>query len=256
VIRVGTSGYDYDDWAGYFYPEGLPKSARLSYYAEHFSALELNFSYYRMPTAQGLERMLKRTSGKVAFALKAHGSLTHERTAGDLEIAAFRDALEPLREAKVLAAVLAQFPQSFHQTEGNREYLARLAGNLGPPLVVELRRGDWVSGPILKFLTSLGVGFACVDEPQLPGLVPPIAEFTARPAYVRFHGRNADKWYTHDQPHERYDYRYRVEELAQWKPRVEALEARAGETLVFFNNHFQGKSVDSARLMVRLLGLE
>jgi uncharacterized protein YecE (DUF72 family) len=256
MIHVGTSGYDYDDWTGFFYPEGLPKASRLAYYAEHFGALELNFSYYNMPTAKGLERMLERTGGKVVFALKAHGSFTHERCAGSLEIAAFRDALLPLREAGVLAAVLAQFPHSFHQTEYSRGYLARLAGELGPPLVVELRHADWATAPILKYLATLGVGFACVDEPQLPGLMPPVAEVTAKPAYVRFHGRNANKWYVHDQPHERYDYRYNRKELSEWKPRIESLEAKAGETLVFFNNHFQGKAVDSAKAMMRLLGLE
>lgn len=255
VIHIGTSGFDYDDWVGYFYPDGLPKASRLAYYAEHFGALELNFSYYRMPTAKSLERMVERTSGKVVFALKAHSSMTHERTAGDLEIAAFHEALSPLREAGVLVAVLAQFPHSFHQTEQNRAYLSRLSGALGPPLVAELRDADWATPPILAFLAQLGLGFTCVDEPPLPGLMPPIAPVTAAPAYVRFHGRNAAKWYAHDLPHERYDYRYSPSELSQWKPKIESLEAKAGQTLVFFNNHFQGKAVDSAQAMMRLLGI-
>ena len=254
MILVGTSGFDYDDWRGVFYPADLPKGRFLEHYAEHFKALELNFSYYRMPTARQLDSMVRRTRGTVTFAIKAHRSMTHERTAGEGDLAAFEEALAPLREAGVLGAVLAQFPQSFHQTEENRAYLKRLVDRLGPPFVAELRRADWAEPALLDWLGRIGAGFCCVDEPSLPGLMPPVAAATARPAYVRFHGRNARKWYVHDRPEERYDYRYADRELAAWVPKILELERKAGEVLVFFNNHFQGKAVDGAEALGRLLG--
>jgi uncharacterized protein YecE (DUF72 family) len=254
VISIGTSGFDYDDWRGAFYPIELPKARFLEHYAEHFRALELNFSYYRMPSAAQAEAMVRRTGGRVTFAVKAHRSMTHERIAGESDLAAFEEALAPLREARVLGAVLAQFPQSFHQTEENRSYVKRLADRLGPPLVVEMRRADWVERPLLDWLGRVGVGFCCVDEPRLEGLVPPIAEATAAPAYVRFHGRNAAKWYVHDRPAERYDYRYGDRELAEWAPKIRELERKAGDVLVFFNNHFQGKAVDAAKALGAMLG--
>ena len=253
MIAIGTSGFDYDDWRGAFYPAELPKTGFLEYYAEHFKALELNFSYYKMPSARQLDSMLRRTSGAVTFAVKAHRSMTHERTAGEGDLAAFAEAVAPLRAAGVLGAVLAQFPQSFHQTEENRAYLKRLSGRLGPPFVVELRRADWATPQLRDWLGRIGAGFCCVDEPDLPGLMPPVAEATASPAYVRFHGRNAAKWYVHDRAEERYDYRYEDRELAAWVPKILELERKAGDVLVFFNNHFQGKAVDAAKGLERLL---
>jgi uncharacterized protein YecE (DUF72 family) len=253
VIAIGTSGFDYDEWRGAFYPADLPKAKFLEFYADHFRALELNFSYYRMPNAKQLDSMLRRTGGAVTFAIKAHRSMTHERTAGEGDLAAFVEALAPLREAGALGAVLAQFPQSFHQTEENRGYLKRLVDKVGPPFVVELRRAEWASPQILDWLERIGAGFCCVDEPELPGLMPPFAAATASPGYVRFHGRNASKWYVHDRAEERYDYRYDDRELAAWAPKILELERKAGDVLVFFNNHFQGKAVDGAKALERLL---
>jgi uncharacterized protein YecE (DUF72 family) len=253
VIAIGTSGFDYDDWRGAFYPADLPKNRFLEHYAEHFSALELNFSYYRMPTAKQLDSMVRRTGGRVTFVVKAHRSMTHERTAGEADLTAFEEALAPLKAADAFGAVLAQFPQSFHQTEENRAYLKRLVDRLGPPFVVELRRADWAERALRDWLRSIGAGYCCVDEPDLPGLMPPVVDATAKPGYVRFHGRNAAKWYVHDRAEERYDYRYEDRELAAWVPKILELERKAGDVLVFFNNHFQGKAVDGAEALGRLL---
>jgi uncharacterized protein YecE (DUF72 family) len=198
--------------------------------------------------------MVERTNAKVTFAIKAHRSMTHERVAGSADIQQFNDALVPLREAGVLGAVLAQFPHSFHQTAESRGYLKRLVDGIGRPVVVELRSDGWSADPILDWFSRIGVGFCCVDEPRIQGLMPPVVRATGSPAYVRFHGRNAAKWYNHDEPHERYDYRYRDDELAQWVPGIRSLETAAAEVLVFFNNHFQAKAVDGARALTRLLG--
>lgn len=253
MILIGTSGFDYDDWRGTFYPEGLPKRSFLEHYAHHFGALELNFSYYRLPEARQLASMVERSGGRVAFAVKAHRSMTHERTAGEAEYRAFEEALRPLAEAGALAAVLAQFPHSFDQCEENRTYLRRLADRVGPGLVFEPRSDEWVAPPVLDWLQKIGVALCCVDEPAVPGLMPPVARATASPAYVRFHGRNAAKWYRHDSPHERYDWRYSAGELSEWVPKVRALEDSAGKVLVFFNNHFQAKAVDAAKLFSGML---
>lgn len=253
MISIGTSGFFYDDWRGFFYPDDLPKDGFLSFYAQHFSTLELNFSYYKMPTAKMLSSMLERTEGKVDFAIKAHRSMTHDRTCAKRDFEAFNEALSPLREARKLAAVLAQFPYSFKQTEENRAYVKQLTDNIGHPLVIEPRNADWATGPILKWFSVLGVGFCCVDEPQIKGLMPPLAVVTASPAYVRFHGRNAQKWYTHDRPEERYDYRYTDKELAEWVPKINLLATKSDKVLVFFNNHFQSKAVDGAKKLSKML---
>ena len=253
MITIGLSGYDYDDWRGNFYPEKLPRKQWLCYYAQHFSALELNFSYYRLPSPGQLASMVERTDGKVEFAIKVHRSMTHERVASDGDYTAFLEAVDELRQAGRLAAVLAQFPYSFRQCEENRRYITQLAERLGPPLVVELRRVDWSEDPIVQWLEKIGVGYACVDEPQIKGLMPPRALATVSPAYVRFHGRNAETWYRHDRPEERYNYRYKLAELEAWRSKIRNLENQADKVLVFFNNHFQGKAVEAAKTMEKLL---
>ncbi|MCP4602515.1 MAG: DUF72 domain-containing protein [Proteobacteria bacterium] len=253
MITIGTSGFDYADWRGFFYPERLSRKTWLSYYAEQFAALELNFSYYCMPKPGQLASMIERTGGKVEFAIKAHRSMTHERTASDADYSEFLGAVKELRQADRLGSVLAQFPYSFRQNEQNRVYLSRLVERIGSPLVLELRRSDWVTDPVLQWLERLGVGFCCVDEPHIKGLMPPDAIATASPAYVRFHGRNAAKWYEHDRAEERYDYRYNPSELKEWTLKIKKIEQKAGKVLVFFNNHFQAQAVDAAKIMERLL---
>jgi uncharacterized protein YecE (DUF72 family) len=253
MIQIGLSGYDYEDWRGFFYPENLPRKSWLSYYARHFKALELNFSYYRMPTAKQLASMVERTGGNVEFAIKAHRSMTHQRVASDMDFGAFGEAVDELRRASCLAAVLAQFPYSFRQCEENRRYIKGLADRLGSPLVVEFRCADWAEDPIVDWLDAIGVGYACVDEPQIEGLMPPRAVAASGIGYVRFHGRNAAKWYEHDSAAERYDYRYKPSELDEWTGKIRILEKKVGKVLVFFNNHFQGKAVESAKVMEKLL---
>ncbi len=253
MILVGTSGFDYSDWRGPVYPEGLPKHSWLPYIAGQFSAIELNFSYYAMPKASHLSSMVERSEGRITFAIKAHKSMTHDRIASDMDYRAFNEAIRPLREANRLGAVLAQFPNAFSQCEENRVYLKKLVDNIGPPLAVELRRAEWATPAIVKWLKRIGVGYVCVDEPQIPGLIPPDAHCAASPAYVRFHGRNSEKWYHHDRAGERYDYRYRYDELRPWANKIKSLEQQAGYVLVFFNNHFQGKAVEAAKAMKILL---
>jgi uncharacterized protein YecE (DUF72 family) len=88
-----------------------------------------------------------------------------------------------------------------------------------------------------------------VDEPRLEGLMPPEAQATGRTAYVRFHGRNARKWWEHDHAWERYDYAYPDGELKEWLPRLRSLEQQAEVVLVYANNHYRSQSVDTLRAL-------
>jgi len=92
-----------------------------------------------------------------------------------------------------------------------------------------------------------------VDEPRFKCLMPPIAAVTAPVAYVRFHGRNAQKWWKHEHAYERYDYAYSDEELREWVPKIEKLAAEAQITFAFANNHFQGKAITTAQQLKMLL---
>lgn len=255
MIRLGTSGFSYDDWVGSFYAEDLPRWQWLSFYAQQFDTVELNVTYYRLPEAKVVRGWVERTPDDFLFTLKAHKSLTHER-----EIAAcmgFCESIDAMLQSGKLACILLQFPHSFHPTMENREYLNQLREGLqGYPLVAEFRGNDWVSEETFAQLTSLNLGFCCVDEPQISGLMPPLAIQTGPLGYVRFHGRNAEKWWQHEHAWERYDYTYSEEELKEWVPKIRDLDQQAPLTLVYANNHYRSQSIDAIRKLQYLLGWE
>jgi uncharacterized protein YecE (DUF72 family) len=256
MIHVGASGFSYPDWAGVYYPAGLPATQRLAYYAAEFSAVELNFSYYHMPTAARLLAMSSRAPAELIFTIKAHASITHEREDLAANCRAFKEAIWPWREQGRLGAVLAQFPNAFSNTPSNQDYLRALAAEMdGVPTVVEFRRADWVRRRTFELLRGLGLGICCVDQPPLPELGPPFAVVTSPVGYVRFHGRNAAKWWQHEQAWERYDYRYTSEELEPWAPRIRQMASSAEVVYVFANNHWLGQAIDTARQLKLKLGI-
>lgn len=257
MIWLGTSGYSYDDWQGGFYPPDLPAGERLAFYAAEFNAVELDFTYYRMPTAEHLNKLAAQTPEGFQFSVKAHQEITHTRRGDPVPIAQFRAALMPLQNLGKLGAVLLQFPHAFHNTPENVDLLVRCMDSLsGLPLVVEFRHCNWLTRRTLSLLREKGVGFCNVDMPALPGLLPKTALVTAPTAYVRLHGRNAEKWWQHEQAWERYDYAYSEQELREWLPRLRKMEAQADKLFVFANNHWQGKSVNTIRQLRMLLDLD
>lgn len=254
TILIGTSGFSYDDWVGPVYPPGLPKQEWLAYYAREFPTCELNFTYYRIPSARTLDQMAAKVPEGFLFAVKAFQGITHEREDPKPQIEQFTTALAPLIDAQKFACVLVQFPYSFHANQTNRAYLQLLREGFGDlPVVVEFRSRDWVSERTFEELGALRFGFCCVDEPRFESLMPPVAVATGPVAYVRFHGRNAAKWWKHDEAWERYDYTYSDEELLEWLPKIRRLDEEAPLTLVYMNNHWQGQAVGTARQLKRLL---
>jgi len=255
-ILVGTSGYSYPDWRGTFYPQDLPAKEMLQYYAKIFNCVELNFTYYGIPKPHVIGTMVKGTPYGFQFAVKANEATTHKQDLSVLE--SFRAAVEPARLTDRLAAILCQFPFGFKNTEENRAYINRLAKELADyPVAVEFRHDSWIKPPIFDFLRENRLAYCSVDEPTLPGLVPPIAKATSSLAYVRFHSRNAQKWFGGGSK-ERYDYLYSKEELAEWVPKVQQLGTEADRTYVFFNNCHAGSAAVNAtefRQMLSELGL-
>jgi uncharacterized protein YecE (DUF72 family) len=256
VIKIGTSGYSYADWVGPFYPAGTKPNRMLALYARSFDCVELNYTYYRMPQARQLERMVESTGGLVDFAVKAHQDITHAH--GSINPATcktFLDSLSPLRERGVLAAVLFQFPFSFQATPDNRARLGQLAeATSGWPGVVEFRHRGWLSPETFEMLRNNALGFCCVDEPRLPGLLPALSEVTSSVGYVRFHGRNAGQWWKHEHAWQRYHYLYSEAELREWLEPLRSMEQRAAKVYLFSNNHYQGNAATNARMMKDLLG--
>jgi uncharacterized protein YecE (DUF72 family) len=260
MIHIGTSGYSYADWKGPYYPENIKDNEMLSFYSKDFKATEINYTYYRMPAARTLAAIAKKVPDDFVFTIKASKELTHERELEGEELGTpenfklFREALQPLIDERKFGAVLAQFPNSFRPTPENRDYLKVFRDRMGDlPLVVEFRNSSWVTDDTMELLRENNLGYCCVDEPRMKGLIPPIAVATAPVAYVRFHGRNAQKWWRHDEAYERYSYSYKPEELEEWVPKIDKLDNSAQHTFIFTNNHFQGQAVDTARQLREML---
>ena len=200
-ILIGTSGYDYPEWKGVFYPENLKRKDFLAYYATQFNALELNNTFYSMPTAEKLLSFYERSGGLLQFSIKANRLLTHEIDRNWQAAASdFIKAVGPLAEKGCLCALLFQFPQSFHYTDQNRIYLAKIIAEFqGFPVVIEFRHVEWIKESVLRGLDQRKSSLCFCDMPQLKALPDGKtikAPFIGPIAYIRLHGRNADAWYS------------------------------------------------------------
>ncbi len=254
-IYVGTSGYDYPEWRGLFYANELPREEFLAFYAEHFRALELNYTYYGMPEERQIASMVRRSNGRLKFSIKAHKSLTHEISVSAWRDAAkeFRAALYPMVNRGLLLSLLFQFPQSFHYAVDERRYLDSLMREFdGLPRVVEFRHDSWQAKGVVERVTAglseRGIGWCVTDMPGLRHLPTfrPVA--TAPVTYVRLHGRNAASWHGTN-ARDRYDYLYSDAELESFLPAITAIGASAQVVQIYFNNHAKGQAVVNARKM-------
>jgi uncharacterized protein YecE (DUF72 family) len=254
-VYTGTSGYSYDDWRDVFYPRSLAKSSFLEHYSGRFSCVEINFTYYRMPDARTIAGITERTPAGFLFTVKAFRGMTHEIDASSLGgmVRDFRVAVEPAASAGKLGCVLLQFPQSFHYTASNRIHLKRLLDLFeGLDLAVEFRGADWLKKSVYEGLRASKASLVSVDEPPLKGLMPPLDVVTSGIGYVRFHGRNAKTWYSGDSA-SRYDYLYSESELEEWVTRLKKISDNTTRTFAFMNNHWQGKAVENAIMLKRIL---
>ncbi|NQV29592.1 MAG: DUF72 domain-containing protein [Candidatus Marinimicrobia bacterium] len=249
-ILIGTSGFSYADWTGEFYPPDLIKEKWLEFYSEHFGFCELNFSYYRMPTAKQMEKFLEYP---IKFSIKAHRSMTHDRLITKVARQDFLEAVRILQQGDHLATVLLQFPYSFGYTAENRRYLLEMLEDLSAlPLVVEFRHPAWIKDSVFETLRKGSWGISMVDSPSISGGMPLFEAITSDLGYLRFHGRNGANWWTGDNV-SRYDYEYSPEELNEWLPRISEMARQAKTTYVSFNNHARGQAIKNANQLKSIL---
>ena len=274
-IHIGTSGWNYPTgkgtWNGVFYPTRRPRGFdELAYYAEHFDTVEVNSTFYRMPEAAYAKSWQRRTPPGFLFAVKLYQKFTHpdmylsragvsEWDLSRADVDLFRAGIAPLAESGKLAALLVQFPPSFHADPAMREYLSWLLGAFeGYPLAVELRHRSWSDGAAETkgILDAAGAAWTRIDEPKFESS---IRQTLASPAgsglaYFRLHGRNAAAWWEHDASEDRYDYLYSPAELAPFAEAARQASAGGRRVVVFFNNHFSAKAVANAAILKHDLG--
>lgn len=255
TVFVGTAGFSYKDWKSTFYPADMQPRQMLQEYARHFPVVEINSTYYAIPPPERFNSMARRTPPHFQFTVKANREMTHEINAGPQVSRDFRAAIRPLEDHGKLGCVLAQFPWGFKNTVENRDYLALLAERMeGIDTVVEFRNSQWEAEGTFELLSRLGLGYCCVDEPRLNGLVSGRLEVTSPVAYARFHGRNYDTWWDHNRESwERYDYLYSDDELSEWIPKVEVMSESSDRAYIIFNNHYKGQAPTNARAFEKIL---
>lgn len=252
---IGTSGYDYNDWKGGFYPEKLTKTKFLEYYSQHFNSLELNGTYYRMPTAEQMQKMIDRTEKRVQFTVKAYQGITHDILPTEYHILTgdFKKALEPLQKENLLLCALLQFPERFHYTNENRVYLDLLIKELKDiPLVVEMRNNKWQNANVYNALRERNVGWCITDNPEVGRLLKQEFITTSDIAYMRFHGRNKEMWYKGDNV-TRYDYLYSDSELRNFVHHILEMLKNSKIVQLFFNNHAKSQATINAKKIELLL---
>jgi uncharacterized protein YecE (DUF72 family) len=277
---------------GVFYPPGLKTAEdRLRFYASQFSMVEVDATYYALPYKRMAETWVERTPKDFVFDIKAHALMTGQPTEvtrlpkaikeelseelkakkriyrkdmpGELLDAVyqqFRDALEPLIDAKKLGAVFVQFPKWVFPSNEARELILETRQLLDLPIAVEFRHGSWFNEKnaerTVKFLQDNKIPYVAVDEPQgFKSSVPPVVIATNDElAVFRFHGRNKENWEKKDiPPSERFRYLYDEDELADWTPKIAAIAKQAKQTHVVYNNCFSNYGTTNAREAARLL---
>jgi len=256
-IRLGCSGWSYDDWVGRFYPPGTVPGQMLTYYIQNFDTVEINSTFYRIPSASLVRNWLRKAPPGFVYSLKMYQGVTHEREMRSVRkiYDQYMSAVMPLRPR--LGCILIQMPQRFKATESNYALLEDFLSLLHEDFefAAEFRDRSWFNSRTFQLLENYNVAFCVVSQPQFKGLIPPEPVVTADHGYVRFHGLNYKKWYS-GQGSERYDYLYSREELKEWKPKIEQMREQAERTVyVYFNNHPSGQAPTNAKMMMSILGL-
>ncbi|HSC92117.1 MAG TPA: DUF72 domain-containing protein [Gaiellaceae bacterium] len=265
TIRIGTCSWADEGLLREWYPRDVSSGeARLRYYAERFDVVEVDSTFYRLPAPETTARWAERTPPGFTFHVKASGELTGHRDGAGVEVEAgrLRESLAPLEASGKLRGVLLQYHPRVTKTAAALRALAAMPELLTPLVpLVEFRHRSWLepgeATSTLAFLRRHGLAFVSVDTPDVAAanVVPRLAAATHPVAYVRFHGRNAGTWNVRGAraSWERFDWRYRREELAEWVEPLRGLAGEAEEVYALLNVNRGDQAPRSASLLRGLL---
>jgi uncharacterized protein YecE (DUF72 family) len=220
------------------YPKGLPQSRWLEHYATLFDTVEVNNTFYRLPSPKSVAGWVQRTPPEFMLAVKASRYLTHIKRLTDLGrgVERFFACIEPLVESRKLGPVLWQLPGNFRRDD---ERLASALGELPPGRhCFEFRHASWFAPEVYELLRGYGAALVIGDDPSRPFQT---HELTANWTFLRFHrgrrGRNGN---------------YSKSELEEWKRRIAAWRSQV-DVYAYFNNDWQGYAVENALWLKRRL---
>jgi uncharacterized protein YecE (DUF72 family) len=238
-VRIGCSGWMYDDWRGRLYPAREPKRRWLELYAARFDTVEVNSTFYRLARSEAVEGWVKQTPETFLFAVKASRYLTHIRRLVDIRngIKRFYEPLEPLLEANRLGPVLWQLPENFHRDDSRLEgWLQALPEGMH---TIEFRHSSWFCREVMDALRAADVALTIGDHPERPFQS---HEATADWRFIRFHYGSRGR-----------DGNYSATEIEQWTRRMRRWR-RHEALFAYFNNDWRGFAPTNARALLRGLG--
>jgi uncharacterized protein YecE (DUF72 family) len=237
TVHVGTSGWQYEDWRGAFYPEGLPPRRWLEHYADSFSTVEVNNSFYRLPERDTFRRWREQTPAGFVVAVKASRFITHLKRLRDPQepVALLWERASGLGDR--LGPVLFQLPPRFPADVARlRDLLAALPARMRAAF--EFRDRSWYTDEVFLSLDAARAALVWPDRPGTHATLPALGGWV----YVRFHQGTAS------------GPGYRRDKLRRWASRIAATEA--SEAFLYFNNDQTGAAIRDARTMLELLRAE
>lgn len=235
-VFIGTSGWNYDDWKGIFYPEGLPGSRWLERFAQRFSTVEINFSFYKWPEREQFEKWAKQTPDGFIFAVKASRYLTHRKK--------LRDATEPVARTITsvrglghkLGPILFQLPPRWKvNIQRLREFLALLPRDIR--YAMEFRDSSWLVDEVYDLLREYGVANCIMAAPDLPRVMKVTAPFS----YIRMHSGGAET-----------EGRFTEEQLGWWADQIKGM-LKTVDVYVYFNNDWKGFALENAKRLIEMV---
>lgn len=237
-ILIGTSGWSYSHWEEVFYPKKLPSGKWLSFYSRHFSTVEINNSFYRLPRKETFENWKMQVPQNFIFAVKASRFITHIKKLNEVE-EPFNHLWENSKDlGKKLGPILFQFPPNWKK---NKERLKAFLGMLpGHYYAFEFRNESWFSAEIFGLLRDKNAALCITSSPSFPSS----REITAPYTFIRMHGGK-----------ELYGSNYSERELKEWVKFILALKENKITVYVYFNNDAYGYAVKNALRLKELLGL-
>jgi len=286
TVRVGTCSFADEALQKYFYPRGTRTGRdQLPYYAQYFDTVEIDSTFYRLPSRENVEKWVSWTPDDFVFHFKAFAPMTRhpvrleqlpenlreglqvdnrdrvERVPREVRgalVRLFREALEPAAEAGKLGGILVQLAPYVVPKPQSWEYLEWLRAQLPEDdLLVEFRHRSWFDDEnrdeTLRFLEQHGMSTVVVDAPrtEAKNVIPTVVAVTGPLAYVRFHGRNAETWNVRGgSAADRFDYLYPQEELEEWVEPLQELAQKADQAFVLFNTNRWSQSTDGSGQLV------
>jgi uncharacterized protein YecE (DUF72 family) len=234
-IFIGTSGWNYDHWKGSFYPETMPKTRWLNHYAQAFSTIEVNATFYRQMKESTFQKWRQQTPEGFLWAVKASRFITHIKKLQDVKdpVERFFRSVSPLKEK--LGPVLFQLPPSLHYDESLLDEFCSFLPDK-QRCTIEARHESWTSKESISIMKEHGIAWCISDS---AGRYPYLEAVTSDFVYIRLHG-SADL----------YASKYSDQELKKWAAKILAFGV---DTYAYFDNDYNAYAPQNALKLKELL---